>query len=75
MIVIFRSRSLDSVLVAIIAGTEQPNPTSIGTKLLPEKPQKNNKTPKNNGENGEKKEHNGLFRKKKFTDKIKDYFK
>lgn len=42
----------------------------LRTKLLPEKPQKNNKTPKNNGENGEKKEHNGLFRKKKFTDKI-----
>lgn len=33
-----RSRSLESVLVAIIAGTEQPNPISIGTKLLPERP-------------------------------------
>ena len=37
-IVILRSRSLESVLVAIIAGTEQPNPISIGTKLLPERP-------------------------------------
>ena len=42
----------------------------LRTKLLPEKPQKNVKPPKNNSENGEKKEHNGLFRKKKFTDKI-----
>ena len=37
-IVILRSRSLDNVLVAIIAGTEQPNPISIGTKLLPDRP-------------------------------------
>ena len=37
-IVIFRSRSLDSVLVAIIAGTEHPNPISIGTKLRPDSP-------------------------------------
>ncbi len=42
----------------------------LRTKLLPEKPQKNTKPPKNSGENGEKKEHSGLFRKKKFTDKI-----
>lgn len=42
----------------------------LRTKLLPEKPQKSSKTPKNNNDNGEKKEHNGLFRKKKFTDKI-----
>ena len=42
----------------------------LRTKLLPEKPQKNVKPPKNNAENGEKKEHNSLFRKKKFTDKI-----
>ena len=32
-IVMRRSRSLDSVRVAIMAGTEQPKPTSIGTKL------------------------------------------
>ncbi len=42
----------------------------LRTKLLPEKPQKNSKPPKNNGENGEKKEQGGWFRKKKFTDKI-----
>ena len=42
----------------------------LRTKLLPEKPQKNVKPPKNNGENGEKNEHSSLFRKKKFTDKI-----
>lgn len=42
----------------------------LRTKLLPEKPQKAVKPPKNNGENGEKKENSGLFRKKKFTDKI-----
>ena len=42
----------------------------LRTKLLPEKLQKNSRTPKNNGDNGEKKEHSGLFRKKKFTDKI-----
>ena len=34
--VIFLSRSDASVLVDIIAGTEQPKPISIGTKLLPE---------------------------------------
>lgn len=38
MIVIFRSRSEESVLVAITAGTVHPNPISIGTKLLPESP-------------------------------------
>ena len=37
-IVILRSRSDDSVLVDIIAGTEHPKPISIGTKLLPERP-------------------------------------
>ena len=37
-IVIFLSRSDASVLVDIIAGTEQPKPISIGTKLLPERP-------------------------------------
>ena len=37
-IVIFRSRSEDRVRVAIIAGTEQPKPISIGTKLRPESP-------------------------------------
>lgn len=42
----------------------------LRTKLLPEKPQKNIKPPKNSGENGEKKDNSGLFRKKKFTDKI-----
>lgn len=38
MIVIFLSRSDDNVLVAITAGTVHPNPISIGTKLLPDKP-------------------------------------
>ena len=38
MIVIFRSRSLARVLVAIIAGTEQPKPMSIGTNDRPESP-------------------------------------
>ena len=38
MIVIRRSRSLESVLVAMMAGTEQPKPISMGTKLLPERP-------------------------------------
>ena len=33
-----RSRSLDSVRVAMMAGTEQPKPISIGTKLRPESP-------------------------------------
>ena len=37
-IVMRRSRSLDSVRVAMMAGTEQPKPTSIGTKLRPDSP-------------------------------------
>ena len=37
-IVILRSRSDESVRVAIMAGTEQPKPMSIGTKLRPDKP-------------------------------------
>ena len=37
-IVILRSRSLVKVLVAITAGTVQPNPISIGTILRPESP-------------------------------------
>ena len=37
-IVSFLSRSLVKVLEAITAGTEQPKPTSIGTKLRPDKP-------------------------------------
>ena len=36
--VIFRSRSLDRVRVAMTAGTEQPKPMSMGTKLRPERP-------------------------------------
>ena len=36
--VIFLSLSEDSVLVAIIAGTVQPKPISMGTMLLPESP-------------------------------------
>ena len=36
--VIFLSRSLGRVLVAITAGTVQPKPISIGTILLPESP-------------------------------------
>ena len=32
------SLSEERVLLAITAGTEQPNPSSIGTKLLPERP-------------------------------------
>ena len=36
--VIFRSRSLESVRVAMTAGTEQPKPMSMGTKLRPERP-------------------------------------
>ena len=36
--VIFLSRSLDRVLVDIMAGTLQPKPISIGTKLRPDKP-------------------------------------
>ena len=34
----FRSRSEASVRVAMMAGTEQPKPISIGTKLLPDRP-------------------------------------
>ena len=37
-IVILRSRSLDNVRVAMMAGTEQPKPMSMGTKLRPESP-------------------------------------
>lgn len=36
--VIFLSRSLGRVRVAITAGTEQPKPISRGTILLPERP-------------------------------------
>ena len=36
--VIFRSRWEDRVLVAMMAGTEQPKPRSMGTKLLPDRP-------------------------------------
>ena len=36
--VIFLSLSEESVLVAMIAGTEHPKPISIGTKLRPDKP-------------------------------------
>ena len=36
--VILRSRSLDNVRVAMIAGTEQPKPINIGTMLRPERP-------------------------------------
>ena len=36
--VILRSRSLDKVRVAMMAGTEQPKPMSMGTKLRPERP-------------------------------------
>ena len=36
--VIFRSRSEDTVRVAMMAGTEQPKPMSMGTKLRPESP-------------------------------------
>ncbi|MFU0823467.1 MAG: hypothetical protein ACFWTK_00135 [Clostridium sp.] len=34
----FLSFSLSRVLADIIAGTEQPNPTTIGMKALPERP-------------------------------------
>lgn len=37
-IVILRSRSDESVRVAMMAGTEQPKPMSIGTKLRPDRP-------------------------------------
>ncbi len=36
--VILRSRSLESVREAMIAGTEQPKPVSMGTKLRPDSP-------------------------------------
>ena len=36
--VIFRSRSLVRVRVAITAGTVQPKPMSMGTMLLPDRP-------------------------------------
>ena len=36
--VILRSRSLDRVRVAMMAGTLQPKPISMGTKLRPERP-------------------------------------
>ena len=36
--VIFLSRSEETVRVAMMAGTEQPKPMSIGTKLRPERP-------------------------------------
>ncbi|MBQ5320406.1 MAG: diadenylate cyclase CdaA [Oscillospiraceae bacterium] len=42
----------------------------LRTKLLPEKPQRNSKPPKNNSDISDKKERNGLFKKKKYTDKI-----
>ena len=38
MTVILRSCSDGSVRVAMIAGTEQPKPISMGTKLRPERP-------------------------------------
>ena len=36
--VIFRSRSDDRVRVAMMAGTEQPKPMSMGTKDRPDRP-------------------------------------
>ena len=36
--VIFRSRSEDTVRVAMMAGTEQPKPMSMGTMLRPDRP-------------------------------------
>ena len=36
--VIFRSRSEDTVRVAMMAGTEQPKPISSGTMLRPDRP-------------------------------------
>ena len=36
--VIFLSLSEETVRVAIMAGTEQPKPMSMGTKLRPERP-------------------------------------
>lgn len=38
--VIFRSCSEGSVRVDMMAGTLQPKPTSMGTKLLPERPKR-----------------------------------
>ena len=38
MVVILRSRSLDNVRVAMIDGTEQPNPMSSGTMERPDRP-------------------------------------
>ena len=38
MIVIFLSRSDESVLVDMTAGTLHPNPISMDTKLLPDNP-------------------------------------
>ena len=38
MMVIFLSRSEESVRVAKMAGTEHPKPSSMGTKLRPERP-------------------------------------
>ena len=38
MMVILRSRSFSMVRLAIMPGTPQPEPTSIGMKLLPERP-------------------------------------
>ena len=40
MTVILRSCSEGSVRVDMIAGTEQPNPMSMGTKLRPERPKR-----------------------------------
>ena len=40
IMVILRSRSEETVRVAIIAGTEQPKPMSIGTKERPESPRR-----------------------------------
>ena len=38
IVVILRSRSLESVRVAMIEGTQHPNPIRSGTMLLPERP-------------------------------------
>ena len=40
MTVILRSCSEGRVRVAMIAGTEQPKPMSMGTKLRPERPRR-----------------------------------
>ena len=40
MAVMRRSRSLASVRVARMPGTEQPNPMSMGTKLRPDSPKR-----------------------------------